>query len=146
MKGLIGICFVVIIGLATCFSSLSFGESFEMCKKRNKPPYYPSASACWYVAGADQRAMWRPVVGLRVTVERSQGCELVEGIVDAIEIKVPLEEPADLRLREAVLGGLDGFTDAVGDGVSAGEPEEMGWRFGSSISRRRGPPRGGVGR
>ena len=122
------------------------GKMRKKRKKRKKPPY-PSGERCELCERSARSLLLRfrqylpersrrgpadcvPAVGrLAVTVEGAQACELLEGTVDAIEFDMALEEADDLGLREAIVRGFDGFTDAVGYGVSRAEAEEVGGAF-----------------
>jgi hypothetical protein len=52
--------------------------------------------------------------------------ECFEGRVDTVTLDVAVKETPDLILRQAVAGGVNGFADAVGNGVSGGLAEEEG--------------------
>jgi hypothetical protein len=62
--------------------------------------------------------------GLALGGEGAEGYECFEASVDTVALDVTVKEVPDLRLRQAVAGGLDRFANAVGDGVPGGYAEE----------------------
>jgi len=62
--------------------------------------------------------------GLAMGGEGAHVFECFEGCVDTVALDVTVKEAPDLMLRQSVAGGIDGFADAVGDGVSGGHAKE----------------------
>ena len=54
---------------------------------------------------------------------------MVEGLVDAVARHVTVKEVADLFAGKAVLRCGDGFTNAVGDGITGRQAEEAASAF-----------------
>src|SRR5277367_2605849 len=67
-----------------------------------------------------------PPGGLATLVQGAESNECFEGSVDTIALDVAMKEADDLRLRQCAAGGVNGFADTVGDGISGGHAEEEG--------------------
>ena len=86
-------------------------------------------------------------------VQGAEGNECFESSVDTAGLHVAMKEAHNLRLRQSVAGGVNGFADAVGDGISGGHAEEEGGAgvavvpYGEgSLEVRQGDDRGGIER
>ena len=75
---------------------------------------------------ADQRVVGRPRPEMKRDASYSERAEFFEGLVDRAAADVAMEEVADLFSGKAVFRRLKSLEDAIGDGVSAADAEEVG--------------------
>jgi hypothetical protein len=67
-----------------------------------------------------------PPGGLATLVQGAESNECFEGSVDTVALDVAMKEAHNLRLRQCAAGGVNGFANTVGDGISGGHAEEEG--------------------
>ena len=75
--------------------------------------------------------------GLATLVQGAESNECFEGSVDTVALDVAMKEADNLRLRQCAAGGVNGFADTVGDGISGGHVEKKGHCFARTQQSKR---------